>query len=1227
LKSSNPVAGSNVKAGDIITYYIDVINNGSTALRELPVRDAIPTGTTYVAGSASDGGALVGGQVVWTIADLAVGAVKRVSFQVTVNPLSANETFRNLRNVAVIVGPNGEEQTPEVPHIVVPDTPPTNGLYLHKSTDKGVFGAVVAGETITYYLTVTNYGQETQSDIAVTDNVPSGTTYVNRSASDGGAIDGKTITWNIARLNAGESKTVSFQVTVNQLAQGAAPFIIRNVGYINGKPGDPVENPVYPPTGANVVGAKRANPPAGSTVRQGDVITYYVDVFNRNGSAVSGITVRDPLPEGTSLVAGSISNGGTLADGVITWNIASMQARETITLSFQATVNALPQGVLAKIIRNQAVITSPGSDGTPPVEYPTNEVEHPNLYPEIPGGLYLNKRTDRPANARLQAGDTITYTLTATNFGRTDKTNVIVTDRVPSGTTFVADSITEGGVLRDGVITWIIPTLAAGASKELSFRVTVDALPNGVRTGVIRNAGYINGNQGEPVENPVIRPDGIIGIKRVNPASGTSVKASDTLTYSIDIVNTGASAKENIDVRDTVPEGTVLIGGSITNGGILDDGVVTWNIARIEAGQTITVGFAVVVSELPAGTVYRLLRNQAIVTVPDGNNPPIEIPTNEVENPQVPPVTPQNGELTLKKGVSHGDGQQVKAGDVVTYFLTASNSGIAERRNISISDSIPAGTTYVAGSATDGGTLAGNSLSWTLNLAAGESKTVSFQVTVNDLPEGVVVGTIRNVGYINGEPGNAVENPIVPPIGQGRVYGVKRVNPSNGAAVAAGDELTYSINVYNTKTTAVTGVIVRDTIPEGTTLVTGSISSGGTRGTDSITWTLDLAAGETKTVSFRVTVNALPDSVRYRTLRNGAVVVTPSDDPTKPDTETPTNEVENPVERPYLRVEKSADRRQAKADDVITYTITVYNPSGVTARDVVITDSIPTGTRYVRGSATPEADYASGVLTWTADAIAPRGSYTARFQVRVDSDVSGTIRNIAHAIAGNGDGDDDSTSNIVIVDTGDCDCGCSEGGDCDCEHAGDDCNCGGSSVVTPGNGNQYINNGTVNINNTINNNNSTTIGNITIGDITIGDGGGNGGNGDDCNGANSGVTIINNNTNGNGNGGNAASVGSNGASAGGITIINNNTNGNGNGGNAVAAPETPSGGSGNAKGGDGGNQNGNAIVNNTSDGKGYVPKTSEASALWAILVLIGSGGLTVCALIVRRKTGKFQLAY
>ncbi len=105
---------------------------------------------------------------------------------------------------------------------------------------------------------------------------------------------------------------------------------------------------------------------------------------------------------------------------------------------------------------------------------------------------------------------------------------------------------------------------------------------------------------------------------------------------------------------------------------------------------------------------------------------------------------------------------------------------------------------------------------------------------------------------------------------------VKASVPSSGSSVLPGGEITYTITTKNDSDSTEHGVVATDVIPAGTTYVAGSAdASGGVydTATKTITWNLgDIGHHVTKTMSFKVTVNALAAGTTSLVIRNKALI-------------------------------------------------------------------------------------------------------------------------------------------------------------------------------------------------------------------------------------------------------------------------------------------------------------------------------------------------------------------
>lgn len=308
-------------------------------------------------------------------------------------------------------------------------------------------------------------------------------------------------------------------------------------------------------------------------------------------------------------------------------------------------------------------------------------------------------------------------------------------------------------------------------------------------------------------------------------------------------------------------------------------------------------------------------------------------------------------------------------GDELTYVIKVINASEIDANNIKIYDSIPEGTEYVEDSISDNGTIEDGDLSWKIDIAKGETKTVSFKVTV--LSEEFSV--IDNTAKVDGGDTNEVHTPIITKYKTSELVikdenGVETVEDRDAKI---GETIRYKINVVNISEYAGT-TPVYDIVPEGTTLVEGSISNEGVVETtidengietNKIVWdNVHIAANDTTTVSFDVTVNEKkinPETLleEYVTVVKNKAVVGNNE----------TNEVVDKVIDPEIYVKKTIisvtsldsegesvteeieqdDESQAnvnvKAGDIVGYQITVTNIGNIPLNHITLKDVMENG--------------------------------------------------------------------------------------------------------------------------------------------------------------------------------------------------------------------------------------------------------------------------------------------
>ena len=332
----------------------------------------------------------------------------------------------------------------------------------------------------------------------------------------------------------------------------------------------------------------------------------------------------------------------------------------------------------------------------------------------------------------------------------------------------------------------------------------------------------------------------------------------------------------------------------------------------------------------------------------------------------------------------------IQKGSKITYEITVANTNTeVVAKNVNISDIIPEGTTLVENSISHNGIEVEDKISWVIPEITSENPiTVSFTVEVVNEK-----GEIKNTAVVDGKNTPETINPVIETS--------KTVSSENSVLteLKEGSEIEYSIKVTNTskEEQVIAKTTVKDIVPEGTTLVEGSIT--GTEnytveevnGQKVITWNdITLNPEESKELKFKVTINAFEGESKE--IKNAALVG-----------DTNTNEETVTVYNPILSIEKSANPEEVSEGDTITYTITVENDGKVDGL-ATIKDNIPTGTTFTNAS----IEINNETTTKTANELAQgiqinvpaEDSVTLTFKVTVNnnSGLTGNISNTAYLV-------------------------------------------------------------------------------------------------------------------------------------------------------------------------------------------------------------------------------------
>lgn len=293
------------------------------------------------------------------------------------------------------------------------------------------------------------------------------------------------------------------------------------------------------------------------------------------------------------------------------------------------------------------------------------------------------------------AGATITYTLTVSNGGTATTTNVVVTDQLPPGVTFV--DATSGCTESAALVTCNVGDIGAGAELSLGITVSVDA----EFCGSIENVAHVeaanelgaalenNGSNG--VTNDVSCEQPSPPNLQITKSSGADgiLHEGDAFLYTVTVTNVGDESATGVSFVDVLPDGTFNVAippfptfagdactvtSSSPPGGGLAHTEVACGPVSLAAGASASVTVKVIVTGDVCGPVTN------VVDVQGTNEPePAVGPENHAEATDeiacVPRIRLQKGGPTL-----------AHVGDEITYVFGVSNTGGIDLTEIELTD-------------------------------------------------------------------------------------------------------------------------------------------------------------------------------------------------------------------------------------------------------------------------------------------------------------------------------------------------------------------------------------------------------------------------------------------------------------------------------------------------------------------------------------------------------------
>ncbi len=936
-KTDNPdpvVAG-----GGNLTYTLTVTNDGPADATSVTVTDILPAGVTFVStsGCTED----PNGVPACTLGALAAGSSAMYTITVSVDP----DASGSLTNTATVVANETDPNSGN--NMVMEDTDVQGNVDLSITKTDGLT-TVVAGTQLTYTITAANAGPSDAIGAMIADTIPIELVSLNLvscmpigvgAACDPSLTPGPLGGNNFnATVDLPVGGSVAYQIsgTVQPSATGTltnTATVAAPAGTTETNPGDnsATDSDTAITQQADLTITKGDSP---DPVVAGNQLVYTVTVTNNGPSDAAGVVVSDALPAGvsSSTTAGDCAEG---AGGVPTCTLGAIVSGASKQYTITVDVDMSTTGTITNnaSVASTTTLINTGDDSVMQVTTVNQEAD-----------LSITKSDN--TDPVIAGSGTITYTVTVNNAGPSDATNVIVTDTLPGGVTFVSTS--GCGEDPNGGATCSLGTIAANASKQYTITVSVDASASGTLTNTASVSSDVtdpNSGNNMVMEDTAVQSNVDLSISKTDGLA--MVVAGTELTYTITAANAGPSDAVGAMISDTIPIELVSLNlvscMPVGVGTACDPGLTPGPLGSNNFNATVDLPVGGSLAYQISGTVdpsaTGTLANTATVTPPGGVTD--TFPGNDSATDNDTAITKEADLSIAKTGPA-----TATAGGMLTYTVTVTNNGPSDASNVVVTDNLPvpsAGGSLTFKPAPDSSvecsegagvitcSLAG------LPAAAGSNTkvyTLAFDVSAN------AMGTIDNPASVAAdEPdpvagNNAAAAPQVTIAKEAELTITKSDN--NDPVIAGSGAITYTVTVNNAGPSDATDVVVTDPLPAGVTLVSTAGDCSAVPGVPTCT-----LGTITANSSKQFTINVTVDSAATGTITNNATVA--SSTPLGAGSVTNVDQMTTVNTEAAITVTKDDGAPTLNPGDPTTYTIVISNAGPSDLTGATVSDVFPAG--------------------------------------------------------------------------------------------------------------------------------------------------------------------------------------------------------------------------------------------------------------------------------------------
>lgn len=430
----------------------------------------------------------------------------------------------------------------------------------------------------------------------------------------------------------------------------------------------------------------------------GDNINYTITIQNTGELEASNVLVKDLLPEGLTLVDGSIEVDGVVQPNTFPISIASIAGGQTVTIKYSLVATTVP-------IVNPAVNVAR-------VEYTFEPFQgfvidgvtlsNPVSVAILSEQMNLIKTVDKGV---AKTGDTLQYSSFIVNNGTLVAKNTIFTDQIPQGVTFVENSVVLKGIPQPGMTPDAIAIGVVNPTEvvDIVYQVTVDGsvTPIDNQSSISFDSILPDGDTvaGTEISN-LVRTDVIsLLFSKVKSSSETVLQEGGIATQTIVLKNDSKYLISNILFQDVMTSGAQYVAGSVKINTLpfpLLDPLSGFTIPSIPQNDMVTITYDILANDPKTAdnvTNYGVV-NYSVEDLVQGT-------VNFVENTNSVTIELVAEQVEVIKSVSR---EKARWYDTLVYSVVVKNTGQTTLDQYSFVDVLEEALEFIPGSVSINGT-------------------------------------------------------------------------------------------------------------------------------------------------------------------------------------------------------------------------------------------------------------------------------------------------------------------------------------------------------------------------------------------------------------------------------------------------------------------------------------------------------------------------------------------